>query len=253
MKSAKTRQMGFPSEVSRPLALFRNDSILKSHAAYRAAKSGDATAAVELVRDLAAPLLAEVQRGFFRADCFVAPHAREASGDNAIPQVLATACAAVASADVDTAIVQTSRVYHTGADAMERLALRPVFEGRVVPGRSYCLVDDVTNLGGTLAELSDFIQIHGGEVAGVAVLVNAGRIEHLHPPVKVVKELRQRHGQSFENLISVAPEALTANEASYLIGFRSLDEIRNRIAKARKETDLRLRSKGIPRLEDSEE
>ncbi len=90
------------------------------------------------------------------ADYYVAPHAREALGDNAIPQVLATACAAVASASVDNAIVQSSRVYHTGADAMERLALRPVFEGEVESGRSYCLVDDVTNLGGTLAELADF-------------------------------------------------------------------------------------------------
>jgi hypothetical protein len=248
MKSAKTRKLGFPPEVFGALFIFRDDSTLKKHAAYREAKAGDAASAVKLVRDLGAPLLSQICRGAMRADYFVAPHAREASGDNAIPQVLASACAAVCAAQVDTAVVQTTRVYHTGADAMERLALRPVFEGEVVSGASYCLADDVTNLGGTLAELADYIRIHGGLVVGAAVLVNAGRIESLHPPAKVVNELKKRYGRNLEKLISVAPEALTANEANYLIGFRSLDEIRNRIAKARKETDLRLRSKGIPRM-----
>ena len=252
MKSAQARTIGFPVDVPDAFFIFRDDSSLKSHADYRDAKAGDAASAVELVRDLGAPLLSRMRGGAIRADYFVAPHAREATGDNAIPQVLASACAAVASAKVDTAIVQTTRVYHTGADAMERLALRPVFEGDVVPGCSYCLVDDVTNLGGTLAELADFIQIHGGLVVGAAVLVNAGRIESLHPPHKVVNELNNRYGPNLEELIAVTPEALTANEANYLIGFRSLDEIRNRITKARKETDLRLRSKGISRLGNSE-
>ncbi len=88
------------------------------------------------------------------------------------------------------------------------------------------------------------------DFVGVAVLVNAGRSKHLHPSRKVVNELKKRHGHELETLLSVAPEAFTANEASYLIGFRSLDEIRNRIIKARKETNLRLRSKGISRMED---
>jgi phosphoribosylpyrophosphate synthetase len=249
MRSAGVRKIGFPSDLSDPMFVFPDDSTLKAHAAYRAAKAGDAAAAVDVVRDLAVPLLTAIQHGALPADYFVAPHAREASGDNAIPQVLASACAAVASAEVDTAIVQTTRVYHTGADAMERLALRPVFVGDVISGRSYCLVDDVTNLGGTLAELADFIQFHGARIVGVAVLVNAGRSKDLHPPKSVVTELAKRYVHELERLLSVAPEALTANEANYLIGFRSLDEIRNRISKARKETDLRLRSKGISGME----
>jgi hypothetical protein len=54
-------------------------------------------------------------------------------------------------------------------------------------------------------------------------------------------------GQRNENSVLFSLTALTANEATYLIGFRSTDEIRNRLAKARQETDRRLRSKGIPR------
>jgi len=41
--------------------------------------------------------------------------------------------------------------------------------------------------------------------------------------------------------------AMYATPVVYLIGFRSADEIRNRLAKAREETDRRLRSKGIER------
>lgn len=74
-------------------------------------------------------------------------------------------------ADID--IVQISRVFHTGADPMERMATRAEFEGLVTPGAPYVLVDDVTTMGGTLAELSNFIQINGGKVLGVVVLVNA--------------------------------------------------------------------------------
>lgn len=245
MTSAKARRIGFPPSFREPIWIFDSDAPLKRHPAYRLAKAGDGGSAVALVRDLAGPLLEDLRRSQIPADYFVAPHAREALGDNAIPQVLAVACAAIARADADADIVQISKVYHTGADAMERLALRPRFQGPVVPGKSYCLVDDVTNLGGTLAELADFIQVHGGEVSGTVVFVNAGRIKSLRPAEKLVTTLANRYGPELESIISISPEALTANEANYLIGFRSLDEIRNRLAKARKETTLRLRSKGV--------
>jgi hypothetical protein len=82
-------------------------------------------------------------------------------------------------------------------------------------------------------------------VEACILLVNAGRSKELIPCPKKVKLLKDRYGKNLQDQIQVAPEALTANEAHYLIGFRSLEEIRNRILKARKETDLRLRSKGI--------
>jgi hypothetical protein len=66
---------------------------------------------------------------------------------------------------VETEIVQATRVFHTRANPMERLLLRPQFDGPVTPGTAYALVDDVTCLGGTLAELADYIQAAGGKVA----------------------------------------------------------------------------------------
>jgi orotate phosphoribosyltransferase len=145
----------------------------------------------------------------------------------------------------DTDIVQTSRVFHTGADPMERMATRPTFEGIVVPERPHVLVDDVTTMGGTLAELSHYIQNQGGFVVGIVVLSNAGRRKNLRPEPKNLRQIVARHELEIEEILQIAPSALTANEADYLIGFRTADEIRNRLAKARKEINLRLRSKGI--------
>ncbi len=51
------------------------------------------------------------------------------------------------------------------------------------------------------------------------------------------------HGQ--RPTLRIDPGALTANEASYLSGFRTADELRNRAAKATEEIDLRLRAKGF--------
>lgn len=246
-KLSATRIYGLPQCVIKPFWLFDNDSALKAHTGYQEAKAGNIEAAVELVSDLALDFLVSVKDTLPHGAVYIAPHAREATGDNAIPQVLATAAAIVAQGEVETDIVQVTRVYHTGADPMERMCLRPEFEGIVIKGAQYVLVDDVTNMGGTLAELANYLYRSGGVVVAVIVLVNAGRVKLFRPSQKVIRELEKRYTHEIEEIFGIAPGALTANEANYLIGFKSTDEIRNRLAKARKETDLRLRSKGIER------
>ena len=240
------RTFGLPISAQ-VLSLFPRDQELKAHPRYQAAKQGDEAAALDVVVDLAVSwLFADGEQ--FGADCtFVAPHAKEAGGDNAIPQTLAAVCAAVLKGRVDSAIVQTDRVFHTGADPMERMVTRASFEGSVQKGARYVLVDDVTSLGGTLAELSNFIQFHGGLVQGVLVLVNAGRNPSLVARSKDVRLIEQRFSHEFVQIFDIEPAALTANEAGYLVGFKTVDEIRNRCLKAEQEIDRRLRSKGIAR------
>ncbi len=119
--------------------------------------------------------------------------------------------------------------------------------GAVIPGAKYVLVDDVTSLGGTLAELSNYIQVFGGVVHGVLVLVNAGRDKALVPNKKFVQLIKERFDDEFTEVFGIEPAALTANEASYLVGFSSIDGIRNRLFAARQEIDRRLRSKGVSR------
>lgn len=253
-KSSYTvREYGFPADAGVPFFLFTDDTTLKAHADYRAAKAGDQVAAVNLVWDLAADYLIKVVEKLPRDVIYVAPFAREATGDNAIPQVLAAACASIAGGKIDNEIVQVTRVFHTGADPMERLSLRAQFEGDVVSGECYVLVDDVISMGGTLAELADHIQRVGGRVTAVVTLVNAGRIKTLRGESRVIKKLQERNENEILDIFGIQPVALTANEAQYLVGFRTPDEIRNRLATARKEINRRLRSKGIRWADERED
>jgi len=105
----------------------------------------------------------------------------------------------------------------------------------------------VTSLGGTLAELANYIQVFGGVVKDVVVLVNAGRNPALVPKKNFVQLIKERFDDEFTEIFGVEPGALTANEAQYLAGFRSVDALRNRLATAEQEIDCRLRSKGIAR------
>ncbi len=174
------RSFGFPPDMPSPLWLFPDDKPLKAQPTYTAAKAGDPEAAFEMLIGWQARLVHLLSAPALKGCMFVAPHAEEATGDNAIPQVLAAVCAAETDGEVDDEIVQVTRVFHTGADPMERMALRAEFEGAVLPGKRYVLVDDVTSMGGTLAELAHFIQQGGATVAGVVVLANAG-VEGIHP------------------------------------------------------------------------
>ena len=61
----------------------------------------------------------------------------------------------------------------------------------------------------------------------------------------VIRRLRARFPHAIHHTFGIDPGALTANEASYLSGFRTADELRDRAAKAAKENDLRLRAKGL--------
>lgn len=224
---------------------FSKDEDIKRHPAYKEAKAGNPEAALQLVSDLAIDFVQSLKGDFPKGLHFVSPYAKEATGDNAIPLLLSMLCAQILEGTNETDIVQLQKVFHTGADPMERLLLRPSFEGAVIEGEQYILVDDVTNLGGTLAELANFIILNGGIVAGSIVLVNAGRVKGFTPDRNHIRLLEERFSDEIKRLFSIHTTALTANEASYLIGFRTVDEIRGRCIKAKKETNLRLLSKGI--------
>lgn len=239
------RSFAIPTEVEL-FWVFDTDSSLKEHARYRAAKAGDWQAAVDLVADVGFQDIWNLRSRFDSGAIFVAPFAREASGDNAIPVVLAAFCAELCGGRVDRDVVQVTKVYHTGADPMERLALRPAFEGDVQLGQPYVLVDDVISLGGTLSELASYIQSKGGVVAGIFVLVNAGRTKSIHPTKSQLRILKERYQHDIKDIFGIEIGTLTANEASYLVGFRTVDEIRNRLVKAKEEVNRRLASKGIP-------
>ncbi|MBX6420186.1 MAG: hypothetical protein IRZ06_04135, partial [Nevskia sp.] len=246
------RSTGFDKASGTVVADFKNDIPLKANPDYKAAKAGDTDAAVRLVKALVKPESIEAARAFGKDVTYVPVHAEEAAGLNKIPSALAAYYAKQTGADVGGTIVQTNRAYHTGANAMERLLARAEFSGKVEPGRRYVLVDDVTTMGSTLADLAHYIRSQGGEVAGSVVLVNAMRGGKMTADAKTVRELEARHGDEIRKLFGIEPRALTGPEAQYLIGFRTTDELRNRVAKARLERIARLHAKGVfPESQDS--
>jgi len=246
------RSTGFDKASGTVVADFKNAIPLKANPDYKAAKAGDTDAAVRLVKALVKPESIEAAKAFGKDVTYVPVHAEEAAGLNKIPNALATYYAEQTGADVDDTLVQTNRAYHTGANAMERLLARAEFSGKVEPGRRYVLVDDVTTMGSTLADLAHYIRSQGGEVAGSVVLVNAMRGGKMTADAKIVRELEARHGDEIRKLFGIEPRALTGPEAQYLIGFRTTDELRNRVAKARQERIDRLHAKGVfPESQDS--
>lgn len=152
-------------------------------------------------------------------------------------------CAEVLGGISETDIVQLQKVFHTGADPMERLIARPSFEGAVQHGSRYILVDDAPSMGSTLAELANYLLMNGGYVIGTILLVNAGRSKKFRAFKKHTQLLEERFSNEIKSIFGIHTSALTANEASYLVGFRTADEIRNRCLKAEKETAKRLLSK----------
>lgn len=240
------RALSFDAASSTVIAAFRNDVPLKARPEYRAAKSGDREAAADLVQALVSQQNLQAARDAFGPGVVYVPvHAEEAAGRNQIPNMLAAYYAAKAGGTVDDDIVQSNRAFHTGASAMERLIARAEFNGKVEPGRRYVLVDDVTTMGSTLADLAAFIRAGGGEVAGSVVLVNAMRGGRMLADAKTVRELEARHGDEIRSQFGVAPGALTAEEARYLIGFRSTDELRGRVAAARQARVDRLGARAL--------
>lgn len=238
------RTLGIPAGAGELVSLFRNDAPLKAHPGYVAAKAGDPAAAVALVAALAPPLREKVAS--FGSDAlYVAPHALEASGENAIPQTLAAYLAQSQGAADDVGIVQRNRVFHTGADAMQRLIAPAEFAGAVESGWRYVLVDDVSTLGGTLADLAGYIRANGGLVVGAVVLANASRSGRIHPDRALIRQLEKRFPDEIRQIFGIELAALTAEEARYLIGFRTADELRGRALAAAQARIERLRAKGV--------
>jgi hypothetical protein len=250
--SVSPRATSVPRAADPPISSYTVDAPLKAHPSYTAAKAGDSEAAARLVAALVKADQIEAARTRFGRDArYVPVIAEEATGQNAIPEALAHYYARQVGAEVEDRIVQASRAFHTGARPLDRMLARPIFEGPVEPGRAYVLVDDVSVMGGTMAELAHHIQSKGGRVAGVVTLANASRSGHYGASTAHVRKIEARYGDEIRKQLGVEPAALTADEARYILGFRDADALRAGIAKAKGEREQRLLRKGVlaPRAE----
>ncbi|MBL8314756.1 MAG: phosphoribosyltransferase [Rubrivivax sp.] len=228
---------GFP-----PVEILAGESEVKRHPDYPAAKSGDAEAAARLVRQLVSDQTVTVlgQRLGRRRPIVASVHAQESQGVNAIPEALADLIAQVLGLNTDATLVQTNVVSHTGADGFSRLARQALFDGDVVPGAAYWMVDDFIGQGGTLANFRGHIQAQGGQVIGAVSLTGKPFSAKLALSDKLLADLRNKHGELehwWRDRFGFGFDALTESEARYLFRTADADTIRNRIAAAAQAAD----------------
>lgn len=203
------------------------EAAVKTHPAYKAAKSGDPDAAFKLVGDFISEEVVGRLGGLFQDQnpILVSAHAIEGMGVNAIPEVLADILSDHLGWRVDSGIVQTNIVSHTGADGFSRLARQAEFDGAVVPRECYIMVDDFIGQGGTLANLrSHIIKSYSATLALTIETLDALRLKH---GKELEKWWYQRFGFAFD--------CLTESEARYLLKTPNADRVRNKIIAAVKD------------------
>jgi hypothetical protein len=218
---------------------------LKGLADYADAKAGDWKSAANLIYEMFAGKTGKWQKklvalaGKHPGAILLSVHAEEKTGRNQIPNQFAAFIAELTGLDIDYNIVQSERAGRTGAGKWERMILRPKFDGEVVRGGKYILVDDVLTMGGTFSELRRYIEAMGGEVVDIVAL--AGEPESAD--IALSEETKNRLEQVFgvESLREFLSEvglydgeygALTEAEANALLEAGTFDEARNRIAEA---------------------
>lgn len=229
LKPVRTPWLDFPDVI-----LHAPETAVKKHQCYVDAKSGDSDAAFQLVQDTISPEAVDqvVDLAAGRTPLLASAHAFEKTGVNAIPEALADELGERTGFPVDGSIVQINVVGHTGANGFSRLAKQALFDGDVVEGADYLLVDDFIGQGGTLANLKGYIESKGGRVIGASVLTGKSFSAKLALTNEQLEALRAKH----ENLeawwiqrFGHDFDRLTQSEARYLERTLDADTIRNRI------------------------
>lgn len=217
----------------------------KNHADYDAAKAGDVEAAVRVVRDIVPDGTVEQLREQLgdRKPIVVPVAAEEATGRNKLPLAYADLIAERLGLETTGEIVQAVRAHHTNARAFHRIGIQPTFEGPVIEGQEYLIVDDTVTMGGTLANLRGHIEANGGRVTLASVLTGYDTGGTLPVQPDTLRKLQEKHGEALERYwqreYGFSLGQLTEGEAVHLVKAPSIDAIRDRIAEARERAGAR--------------
>lgn len=230
IKPLRTRWYDFPDAI-----IHATESAVKQHTAYAAAKSGDSDAAFAVVQDTVSTVAIQALHTLVagKTPFFASAHAFERTGVNAIPEALADELSKRTGFPADNSIVQVNVVGHTGANGFMRLARQAIFDGEVIVGAEYLLVDDFIGQGGTLANLKGYIESSGGIVLGATVLTGKPYSAKLCPTDEQLAALRSKHGNELEiwwnERFGHGFDCLTQSEARYLERSQDADTIRSRL------------------------
>ena len=121
----------------------------------------------------------------------------------------------------DTSFIQANGPnQHRETDLRSRMADPPGFFGKVLPGATYLLVDDVVTSGGSLLQLAAHIQSHGGTVAGAITLATVKGGRKLRASDATIAAARKKHGQleaAFRGAFGYEFDGLSQIEAGWLV------------------------------------
>jgi orotate phosphoribosyltransferase len=199
---------------------------LKCLPAYYAAKRGDHKAASQIARAL-------VKTENIPAVDFVVPVIQVDCGRyNAIPVAVGAVLAKRMGARLWLDVCQINKVDHTDAGAEGRLQNQPIFGG--LPPRGKCLIcDDVVTYGATLANLRGFLISTGAEVLAATAIGAAYGSTKLAPELSLIVKLRRLYGDELERCtetLGFGSDCLTAREAHFFAGMRTVERIRDCLA-----------------------
>lgn len=225
---------GFPDVV-----LHAEELSAKRHPQFAAAKTGNIVAAGAVVAEFINSESIERLRALLgdQAAELLPVHALEVGGVNEIPVALARELGRRLGMAINTSVVQSNAVGHTGADGFHRLANQALFEGIVTPGARYLVIDDFVGQGGTLANLIGFVFAEGARVVGATALTGKPYSAKLAPAERQIQTLREKHGRGLEEWwvesFGFDFDRLTRSEARYLEKTEDAHTIRDRIVAAR--------------------
>lgn len=210
-----------------------------AHPHYARAKAGDPDSALTLAVDLLDRAVTErlLRLTSMREAILLPVVADETTGFNAIPDAMAQVLGRTLGLSVIAGeIVQTNKVGHTRAPAFQRLVTPAMFEGPVLAGATYLLVDDHVGLGGTLANLRGHVESRGGVVIGMTTLTESRDARRISLRAETNHLLWTRHGNDLDQLwqtqFGYGVDCLTEVEALQLCRQQSVADIEAFLAKA---------------------
>lgn len=200
-----------------------NLATIKQAPGYRKAKAGDPESAKKVVNSVYKKEKHNILNK--HSDAIVLPVlSLEESGTNAIPLFYAKAITEEYGIKLNKDIYVANKPQHTGKGAMYRLMSPPIFEGKVIRGGKYFIVDDVSTTGSTLNELKKYIESNGGAVIGAGALASQYGGINFIPNKLIIKQIYAKFGQQIdkilsENGIADTAEQLTDSQAKYIFKY----------------------------------
>jgi hypothetical protein len=217
--------------------IYAKERKVKEHLDYDKAKSGNIDSALHLIRDTISPSKMKSLNRYRDLNPIVLPVVGiEGVSDNVIPNAMAVYISETMRFSFNDDIVQTTKAAHTGSDGWWRLLSQAAFEGDVILGGNYILIDDFIGMGGTFANLKGYIESRGGHVIKTVALTGKPRSSTIGLKQATLDKLRSKYGSELElwwqAIFGYGFAELTESEANYLIRTESFDTIRDQIIKA---------------------